>query len=67
VSACRSALLNSLSDALQHTSNGELYGGQTQVEHDKIGFNAVGGITQPLIPWVNRPTFQQAVEIQGHR
>ena len=60
-------LLNSLSDALSTTSNAELYGGQTQVEHDKIGFSAVGGITQPLIPWVNRPTFQQAVEIQGHR
>ena len=23
-------------------------------------------ITQPLIGWVNRPTFQQADEIQGH-
>jgi acyl-homoserine lactone acylase PvdQ len=67
VSACRSALLNSLSDALQHDSNAELYGGQSQVEHDKIGFSAVGGITQPLIPWVNRPTFQQAVQVQGHR
>ncbi len=48
-------------------SNDQLYGGQTQAEHDKIGFSAVGAITQPLIPWVNRPTFQQAVEIHGHR
>ena len=67
VSACRDQLLASLSHALQHTSDAELYGGQTQVEHDKIGFSAVGAITQPNIPWVNRPTFQQAVEIQGHR
>jgi hypothetical protein len=27
---------------------------------------AIGAITQPLIEWVNRPTFQQADEIQGH-
>jgi acyl-homoserine lactone acylase PvdQ len=67
VAACRTALLNSLRTALQHDSNAELYDGQTPVEHDKIGFRAVGGITQPLIPWVNRPTFQQAVRVQGHR
>jgi acyl-homoserine lactone acylase PvdQ len=67
VGACRTALLNSLSDALQHDSNAAIYGGQTQAAHDKIGFSAVGAITQPLIPWVNRPTFQQAVEVQGHR
>jgi hypothetical protein len=34
---------------------------------DAIGFRAVGAITQPLTAWVNRPTYQQAVEIQGHR
>ena len=67
VSACRSALLTSLSAAVANMANTDIYGGQTQVEHDKIGFSAVGAITQPLIPWVNRPTFQQAVEIQGHR
>jgi acyl-homoserine lactone acylase PvdQ len=67
VGDCRIALLGSLSTALQHLSNAELYGGETQVEHDKIGFSAVGAITQPNIPWVNRPTFQQAVQIMGHR
>jgi acyl-homoserine lactone acylase PvdQ len=65
--ACRSALLGSLSTALQHDSNAEIYGDQRQADHDKIGFSAVGAITQPLIPWVNRPTFQQAVQIPGHR
>jgi acyl-homoserine lactone acylase PvdQ len=67
VSACRKALLSSLSVALQNDSDAQLYGGQTQVEHDKIEFSAVGAITQPNIPWVNRPTFQQAVQILGHR
>ena len=32
---------------------------------DAIRFAAVGAITQPPIPWINRPTFQQAVEIPG--
>ena len=30
---------------------------------DKIWHRPLGGITQPLIPWQNRPTFQQVVEI----
>jgi acyl-homoserine lactone acylase PvdQ len=65
--ACRNALLNSLGNALQHDSDAELYGGESSAAHDRIGFSAVGAITQPRIPWVNRPTFQQAVEILGHR
>jgi hypothetical protein len=24
-------------------------------------------VTVPAIPWINRPTYQQAVEVQGHR
>ncbi|MGH2965559.1 MAG: penicillin acylase family protein [Solirubrobacterales bacterium] len=65
--ACRSSLLGSLGAALQHDSNAEIYGGESQATHDKIGFTAVGAITQPRIPWVNRPTFQQAIQVQGHR
>ena len=30
-----------------------------------IAFRALGGITQPLIPWQNRPTYQQAVSVRG--
>ena len=30
---------------------------------DAISHRPLGGITQPLIPWQNRPTFQQVVEI----
>jgi acyl-homoserine lactone acylase PvdQ len=37
-----------------------------QMCSDSIQFKAVGAITQPLIEWVNRPTFQQALSIQGH-
>ena len=64
VSVCRSALLSSLSAAVAKMANYYIYGGQTQVEHDKIGFSAVGAINQPLIHWINRPTFQQVVEVQ---
>jgi hypothetical protein len=34
---------------------------------DAIVFRPNGGITQPMIAWQNRPTYQQAVEVQGHR
>jgi len=34
---------------------------------DKIWHQAASAISADLIPWQNRPTFQQAVEIQGHR
>jgi hypothetical protein len=32
-----------------------------------VSFRPLGAVTQPLIHWINRPTFQQADEIQGHR
>jgi hypothetical protein len=34
---------------------------------DTIWQQAASAIESPLIPWQNRPTFQQAVEVQGHR
>ncbi|MEA2297269.1 MAG: hypothetical protein QOF77_205 [Solirubrobacteraceae bacterium] len=34
---------------------------------DAINFRPIGIATLPLMPWVNRPTYQQAVEIAGHR
>jgi hypothetical protein len=33
---------------------------------DAIQQRRVGGATQPLIHWINRPTFQQVNEIQRH-
>jgi hypothetical protein len=32
-----------------------------------VRFRPIGAVTVPTIHWINRPTFQQAVEIQGHR
>jgi acyl-homoserine lactone acylase PvdQ len=83
LSACRTALLNALSDALAE-SPGHLYdedqstpatdrvdtcpaGNSDQWCWDSVRFRPIGGVTVPTIHWINRPTFQQAVEIQGHR
>jgi acyl-homoserine lactone acylase PvdQ len=70
--ACRSALSASLRDALGESAD-KTYpaddvckaGDQTCL--DDVRFRPLGGVTQPLIPWINRPTYQQAVEVQGSR
>jgi acyl-homoserine lactone acylase PvdQ len=68
---CRAALDGSLAAAAAETPD-QVYPGAGPCQagdqecHDAIQFRAIGAITQPLIPWVNRPTFQQADEIQGH-
>jgi acyl-homoserine lactone acylase PvdQ len=74
---CRSKLISSLKTALGHDSAQQLYGDDSVCQKagrsgDQKCFDAVmmrplGAVTQPLIDWINRPTFQQAVEIQGHR
>jgi acyl-homoserine lactone acylase PvdQ len=73
---CRGALLDSLRDALGHMSDAQLYpDGPCELgtdEHpasaqacaDSVDYRAVGGITQPRTPWINRPTFQQAVRVK---
>jgi hypothetical protein len=38
-----------------------------QMCYDSIVFRALGAITVPTMVWINRPTFQQAVEVLGHR
>ena len=71
LAACRAALESSLSQAVAETpeqvypADGVCAAGD-QMCSDSIQFRAIGAITQPLIEWVNRPTFQQADEIQGH-
>jgi len=68
---CRAALIQSLASALSkdpyppRTSNCTV--GDKQMCFDAIRFRATGGVTQPDMVWQDRPTFQQAVEIQGHR
>jgi acyl-homoserine lactone acylase PvdQ len=70
---CRKALLASLDQALA-VPESELYPGvegctegNNQWCYDAIEFRPVGLLDQPFIHWINRPTFQQAVEVQGHR
>ena len=68
---CRRALTRSLKEALA-VGPAELYKDGVcadegrdgeQACFDSIWHRPLGGITQPLIPWQNRPTFQQVVEI----
>jgi hypothetical protein len=74
-SRCRAALLGSLKAAMAVPA-AELYKDELcpakeiadlQMCTEAIQQSPTGGITQPLIPWVNRPTYQQVVELQGHR
>jgi len=66
---CRRALRRSLRAALAVPAS-EVYGGDElcpdadQWCFDSVRFTPVGGATQPLIHWINRPTYQQANEIQ---
>jgi acyl-homoserine lactone acylase PvdQ len=75
VKKCRAALLQSLRQAIA-TPASSIYkdtvcaaqGQQgNQPCFDTIMFRPLGAVTQPLTEWVNRPTFQQVVEVQGHR
>src|SRR3954447_22669830 len=68
---CRAALLKSLQQAIA-TPASKIYQDEVcakqkrqgdQACYDTIMFRALGAITQPLTPWVNRPTFQQTVEV----
>jgi acyl-homoserine lactone acylase PvdQ len=77
LSRCRTALVASLKTALQHDDAQTLYGADAVCQKagragdqkcfDSVMMRPLGAVTQPLIDWINRPTFQQAVEIQGHR
>jgi acyl-homoserine lactone acylase PvdQ len=69
---CRAALEASLRQAIVE-SPAQVYPADKacaagdQMCSDSIQFRAIGAITQPLIPWINRPTFQQADELLGYR
>ncbi len=83
LSACRDALRQALADALGVPATelyDEDHGtaGVQRVDtcpadksdqwcFDSVRFRPIGGVTVRTIHWINRPTFQQAVEIQGHR
>jgi acyl-homoserine lactone acylase PvdQ len=70
LSACRSALLSSLSSAAAESASAVYPGDSTcsagdQWCADSIIQDPVGGITDPPTTWQNRPTFQQVVEYQS--
>jgi acyl-homoserine lactone acylase PvdQ len=69
--ALRTALLSALDDdpAALYADEACAAAGRPRDQDcfDAIGFRATGGLTQPMIPWQNRPTYQQAVEVHGHR
>jgi hypothetical protein len=67
---CRTALEVSLTQATAESAQ-DVYPGDNvcaagdQMCSDSIQFRAIGAITQPLIEWINRPTFQQADDLTG--
>lgn len=79
LTACRQALIVSLEQAAAAVR--QRYGpdmdswrvsstctpGQTPPACDQLEFVSAGAVDTPPIPWQNRGTFQQAVEVQGHR
>jgi acyl-homoserine lactone acylase PvdQ len=71
LTACRAALMSSLKGALgvdpYPAVPGTCHFGDKQMCFDAIRFRPTGGVTQPDMVWMNRPTFQQADEIQRHR
>ncbi len=65
---CRAALRRSLAAALKVPA-GEVYSGDPLCKdgdqwcYDAVQQRPIGGAKQPLIHWINRPTYQQANEI----
>jgi acyl-homoserine lactone acylase PvdQ len=73
---CRHALAAALDDALKvdtaklwadPTTAGKCGRMDAQMCFDSLAFRAIGALTQPNIPWQNRPTQQQVAEVTGHR
>ena len=71
---CRRVLRRSLRSAVRAAASGNLYkdafcAGDRKAGdqwcYDAVRQRPVGGATQPLIHWINRPTYQQVVEVQG--
>jgi acyl-homoserine lactone acylase PvdQ len=70
LAGCRAALESSLLQAVDESPQ-QVYPADSvcaagdQMCSDSIQFRAVGAIKQPLIEWINRPTFQQADDLTG--
>ena len=73
LATCRSDLRASLTAALGD-SQATLYQDsdctvaiELQWCFDAVRYRSLGGLSVPPHHWINRPTFQQVVEVQGHR
>lgn len=72
LAACRAALVDTLGLATAapatetYPADADCAAGD-QFCHDSIVHQPIGGITQDRMAWVNRPTFQQAVQYPAHR
>lgn len=76
--ACKASLLSTLRDAVavplektypddpicSKSANAKL---DRQLCYDAIDQRSLGGISQPMIPWQNRPTYQLVVGFDRHR
>jgi acyl-homoserine lactone acylase PvdQ len=71
LAGCRAVLESTLREALAEPAT-QVYPGfpgcaaGDQACADAISFQALGALKQPLMQWVNRPTFQQALEVTAH-
>jgi acyl-homoserine lactone acylase PvdQ len=67
---CRAMLASTLAQAIAKKPE-EIYKGDPACKDgdqwcwDAVRQRPLGAVSQPLIHWINRPTFQQAVEIQS--
>ena len=73
IASCKKRLVKTLTAAIA-VPRSELYPrgdncftGDDQICNDAVRFARLGGIGIREIHWINRPTFQQALEILGHR
>jgi acyl-homoserine lactone acylase PvdQ len=83
LSTCRTALLDALSDALAESAGTLYDEDKSTAATDRVDtcpadksdqwcwdsvrFRPIGAVTYPTIHWINRPTWQQANGILGHR
>jgi acyl-homoserine lactone acylase PvdQ len=71
LASCRAALVDSLREAAAIPAT-EIYQDEgcsdgDQMCFDEVRFRTVGAVDVDPIHWINRPTWQQVVEVQGHR
>ncbi|GIG61379.1 penicillin acylase [Longispora fulva] len=72
LAGCRAALLGALGGALSQ-STAQVYPTDAHCSAgdqwcaDAIVQNPLGGVTDPMVSWQNRPTYQQVVQFAAHR